>query len=195
MAGNKVFAVNQEAADFNRQTGNNRSSGLVSNCLPVVLIWLQQTMVRGNMQNDAVLRSNKALVILRQSLLHYKLITERPSAPVFDINQAAELFSQFKLHQIREGCSDLFDFSSPGEAMNALPGYYMLYFRDAKNLRDHAFGFKFTTHSGYFFFDPSAGLYHYPNVDDLLLNLTYLNTTTYHDFLGGQYWFKQLTLG
>ncbi len=195
MVGNRVFTVNQEAAEFSRQTGNNRSSGLVSNCLPIVLVWLQQTMVRGNMQNDAVLRSNNPLVILRQSILHYKLITERPSAPVFDINQAPELFSQFKLYQVREACNDLFDFSSAGEAMYSLPGYYMLYFRDAKNLCDHAFGFKFTTHSGHFFFDPAVGLYHYSNVEDLLKNLTRLNSTTYHDFMGGQYWFKQFILG
>lgn len=195
MAGNIVFAVNQEVADFNRQTGNSGSPGLVSNCLPMVLVWLQQTMVRGNMQNDAILRSNQSLITLRQSALHFKLVTDRPANPVFDISKAQDLFLQFKLNQIREGSSDLFDFSSPGEAMSSLPGYYLLYFRSADNTRDHAFGFKFTTSAGNFFFDPDAGLYHYPEVDDLLLNLTYLNTTTYHDFLGGQYWFKQLILG
>jgi len=195
MAGNMVFAVNQEVTDFNRQTGNSGTAGLVSNCLPMVLVWLQQTMVRGNMQNDAILRSNKSLITLRQSALHYKLVTDRPADPAFDINKAQDLFKQFKLNEIRKGSSDLFDFSSPGEAMCALPGYYLLYFRNADNTRDHAFGFKFTTHAGNFFFDPNAGLFYYPDVDDLLLNLTYLNTTTYYDFLGGQYWFKQLILG
>jgi len=195
MAGNRVFAVNQEAADFNRRTGNGGAAGLVSNCLPVVLVWLQQTMVRGNMQNDAILRSNKSLITMRQSALHYKLVTDRPAAPVFDINDAGELFKQFNLTAVREGSSDLFDFSSPGEAMCSLPGYYMMYFRNADNSRDHAFGFKFTSHAGNFFFDPDAGLFHYPELEDLLLNLTYLNTTSYYDFIGGQYWFRQLILG
>jgi len=195
MAGNMVFAVNQEAADFNRQVGNSGTSGLVSNCLPVVMLWLQQTMVHGNMQNDAILRSNKSLITMRQSALHYKLITDRPAAPMFDIGKAKELFLQFKLNELREGSSDLFDFSSPGEVMSSLPGYYLLYIRNADDTQDHAFGFKFTTQSGNYFFDPDAGLYHYPNVDDLLLNLSYLNTTRYYDFIGGQYWFKQLILG
>lgn len=195
MAGNRVFAVNQEAADYNHQTGNSGSARIVSNCLPVALIWLQQTMVRGNMQDDAVLRSNKSLITMRQSALHYKLVTERPADPVFNINNAQDFFKQFKLSQVRAGSSDLFDFSSPGEAMCSLQGYYLLYIRSPDNSRDHAFGFKFTTHAGNYFFDPDAGLFHYPDVDDLLLNLTYLNTTTYYDFLGGQYWFKQLILG
>ena len=195
MAGNMVFAVNQEAAEFNRKPGNNGTAGLVTNCLPVVLVWLQQTMVRGNMQNDAVLRSNQELITLRQSVLHYKLVTARPAAPSFDFTKAQELFSQFKLTEVRQGSGDLFDFSLPGEAMCALPGYYLLYVRSADNTRDHSFGLKFTSQAGNFFFDPDAGLFHYPKVDDLLLNLTYLNTTTYYDFIGGQYWFKQVILG
>lgn len=195
MAGDMVFAVTQDAADFNRRTGNSGSTGLVSNCLPMVLVWLQQTMARGNMQNDAILRSNQKLITLRQSVLHYKLVTDRPADPAFDINQAHELFKQFKLREVRQGFSDLFDFSSPGEAMSVLPGYYLLYVRSADDSRDHAFGFKFTSQAGNFLFDPNAGLYHYPQLDDLLLSLTFLNTTTYYDFIGGQYWFKQFILG
>lgn len=195
MAGSMVFAVEQETTDFNDPSEGQGSAGLVSNTLPIVLIWLQQTMIKGNMQNDAILRSNKSLLRLRKSALHYKLITARPADPVFDISQAQDLFAQFKLSVVRDGTSDLFDFSSPGEVMRSLPGYYLLYFRNADNSRDYAFGFKFTTHAGNYFFDPNAGLFHYPNVDDLLLNLTYLNTTTYYDFLGGQYWYKQFILG
>lgn len=195
MAGSMVFAVDEETADFDRPSGGQGSAGLVSNTLPIVLIWLQQTMIKGNMQNDAILRSNKSLLTLRRSALHYKLITDRPAAPVFDITKAQDLFAQFKLTMVREGASDLFDFSSPGEVMRSLPGYYLLYVRNAENTRDYAFGFKFTTRAGNYFFDPNAGLFHYPYVDDLLLNLTYLNTTTYYDFLGGQYWYKQFILG
>lgn len=195
MAGSMVFAVDRDTADFQDGTAGHGSSGLVSNTLPIVLLWLQQTMIKGNMRNDAILRSNKSLLTLRRSALHYQLITARPADPVFDITQADDLFAQFKLSIVRGGSSDLFDFSSPGEVMCSLPGYYLLYFRNADNTRDYAFGFKFTTRAGNYFFDPNAGLFHYPDINDLLLNLTYLNTTTYYDFLGGQYWYKQFILG
>lgn len=193
MAGNIVFAVDADTADLDN--GRQASARLVSNTLPIVMLWLQQTMVQGNMQNDAILRSNKPLLILRRSSLHHKLIKERPADPVFDITRAQDLFAQFKLSIVWGGSSDLFDFSSVGEVMCSLPGYYLLYVRNADNTRDYAFGCKFTARAGNYFFDPNAGLFHYPNVDDLLLNLTYLNTTTYHDFLGGQYWFKHVILG
>lgn len=193
MAGSMVFAVDEDTADFGNK--GQASAGLVSNALPIVLLWLQQTMVKGNMQNDAILRSNKSLLTLRRSALHYKLVASRPAAPAFDINQSRDLFAQFMLSMVREGTSDLFDFSSAGEVMCSLPGYYLLYVRTADNSRDYAFGFKFTTRAGNYVFDPNAGLFHYRKVDDLLLNLTYLNTTTYYDFLGGQYWYKQFILG
>jgi len=195
MAGSMVFAVDQDTADYGKAGGGQGSAGLVSNTLPVVLLWLQQTIVKGNMQNDAILRSNKSLIALRRSSLHYKLITERPSKPVFDITREQDLFKQFKLSVVRDGTSDLFDFSSPGEVMCSLPGYYLLYVRSADNSRDYTFGFKFTTHAGNYFFDPNAGLFHYPDINDLLLNLSYLNTTTYYDFIGGQYWYYQFILG
>lgn len=193
MAGSMVFAVDEDTADLDN--GRQATAGLVSNALPIALLWLQQTMVQGNMQNDAILRSNKPLLILRRSSLHHKLIMERPADPVFDITRAQDLFAQFKLSMVWGGSSDLFDFSSVGEVMCSLPGHYLLYVRNADNTRDYAFGFKFTTRAGNYFFDPNAGLFHYANIDDLLLNLTYLNTTTYYDFLGGQYWFKQVILG
>lgn len=193
MAGSMVFAVNEENVDFDY--GRQHSASLVSDALPVVMLWLQQTMVRGNMQNDAVLRSNQKLITLRRSTLHYKLVTNRPANPSFHFYEADDLFAQFKLKEVRLGSGDLFDFSVTGEAMSALPGYYLLYVRSADNRLDHAFGCKFTSQAGNYFFDPNAGLFHYNKLDDLLLSMTYLNTTSYYDFLGGQYWFKQLILG
>ena len=193
MAGNMVFAVNEDSVDFSN--GWQTSAPLVSNALPIVLLWLQQTMVMGNMRNDAILRSNKPLLRLRRSALHYELIARRPASPSFDINDSDSLFASFKLSTVHGGTGDLFDFSSPGEVMSTLHGHYLMYMRTADNSRDYAFGFKFTRHAGNYFFDPNAGLFHYSKIDDLLLNLTYLNTTTYYDFLGGTFWYRQFILG
>lgn len=193
MAGNMVFAVNEDSINFDN--GWQTSAPLVSNALPIALLWLQQTMFKGNWQNDTILRSSKPLLRLRRSVLQQNLRSKRPTAPSFDINDAGELFSQFRLSLVRDGSGDLFDFSMPGEMMSALPGYYLLYVKMADGTMDYAFGFKFTKHDGHYFFDPNAGLFHYYKLDDLLLSLTYLNTTMYYDFLGGQFWFKQFILG
>lgn len=193
MAGNMVFAVSEDSVNFDN--GWQTSAPLVSNALPIVLLWLQQTMIKGNWQNDAILRSNKPLLRLRRSVLTQQLRAKRPTAPSFDINDSNELFKQFRLSIVRSASSDLFDFSSPGEAMAELPGHYLLYVKSADESRDYAFGFKFTRDRGNYFFDPNAGLFHYERVSDLLLSLTYLNTTMYYDFLGGQFTFKQFILG
>ena len=78
--------------------------------------------------------------------------------------------------------------------MAELPGHYLLYVKSADASMDYAFGFKFTKHDGNYFFDPNAGLFHYKKLDDLFLSLTYLNTTMYYDFLGGEFTFKQVML-
>ena len=193
MAGNLVFSVSEDSVNFDN--GWQTSAPLVSNTLPIVLLWLQQTMIKGNWQNDAILRSSKPLLRMRRSVLQQHLRAKRPTAPTFDINDSGELFRQFKLSVLREGSSDLFDFSAPGEAMAVLPGHYLLYVQSADGALDYAFGFKFTKHDGNYFFDPNAGLFHYKRLQDLLLSLTYLNTTMYYDFLGGLFTFKQVVLG
>lgn len=193
MAGNMVFAVSEDSINFDN--GWQTSAPLVSNALPIVLLWLQQTMFRGDWQNDTVLRTNKALLRMRRTVLHQSLRAKRPTSPKFDFADSYDLFKQFKLSIVRQESSDLFDFSSPGEAMSALPGHYVLYVKTPDGNHDYAFGFKFTRDKGHYFFDPNAGLFHYQKIDDLLLSLTYLNTTMYYDFLGGQFWFRQVILG
>ena len=193
MAGNMVFAVSEDSINFDN--GWQTSAPLVSNTLPIVLLWLQQTMIKGDWQNDAILRSNKPLLRLRRSVLTQQLRATRPYAPTFDINASHGLFKQFNLSIVRGDDNDLFDFSSPGEAMAELPGYYLLYIKSADGTQDYAFGFKFTRDRGHYFFDPNAGLFHYAKVNELLLSLTYLNTTMYYDFLGGQFSFRQFILG
>ncbi|MDH5446200.1 MAG: hypothetical protein OEY52_11645 [Gammaproteobacteria bacterium] len=193
MAGNMVFAVSEDSVNFDN--GWQTSAPIVSNALPIALLWLQQTLRQGNWQNDAILQSSKSLLRLRRSILQQSLRAKRPTAPSFDINDSVELFNQFRLSIVRGGSGDLFDFSAPGEEMLALPGHYLLYIKSANTKQDMAFGFKFTRDKGNYFFDPNAGLFRYTRVEDLLLSLTYLNTTMYYDFLGGQYWFRQVIPG
>ena len=54
MAGNLVFAVSDDS--INLDDGWQTSAPLVSNTLPISLLWLQQTMIKGNWQNDATNR-------------------------------------------------------------------------------------------------------------------------------------------
>lgn len=193
MAGNMVFAVSDEYIDS--RVGGQRTASLINESLPLVMIWLQQTMVRGDMSNDSVLRDNQKLLALRKSVLHHKLVSEQPANPCFNFEKTEDLFSQFKLKMVWQGAGDLFDFRIPGENMCRIQGYYLLYVRTADDTHDHTFGLKFSRQSGNYLFDPNAGLFRYSNVEDLLMNLTHLNTTAYYDFLGGQYWFRQLILG
>ena len=193
MSAYRVFAVDQKdsgkLAAMRKAATHGVDFGFE---LATVLLWLRETLVRGDMQTNASLCANRKVIDMRHAIYQYN--TRSQHCDYLDFNKVVihDLLSQFVLREVRAGEGDLFDFADVLEQMQAMPGLYLLYFRNAACNRGYAIGYRFNrgTHSD--MFDPAKGLYRFGHDDQHTMRLEHED---YLDFIGGEFWFKQLTLG
>lgn len=101
--------------------------------------------------------------------------------------------AQYTLRSLDFQTGGLISFNEVAGRMRAVPGYYLLSF--AKAGRGHAFGFKFMGNDPSYFFDPNAGLYRFPNADELEMAMLDVDNTAYDAYLGGTFLYWRLALG
>ena len=195
MAGVKVFGMGRDVISViepqDVMTGQtNTQKGLT---LSTVLMWIKQTMMNGNMVSDEILRSNAQLIKLRQAAFQFSQTIKYPTASIFESSIPEELFEQFRLTVLRQAEGDLLDFSEAGDAMRAVPGYYLFHIKNADSSNSHSLGLKFTNQGDYYLFDPNSGLFQFQNAAELVSGMD--DMEHYKTFIGGQYWYQQLTLG
>lgn len=164
-------------------------------CLSAVLMWVKETIVQGDMSNDEILRSNRQVISMRQASFQFN--SRVSHCEYLDLKKSViqDLLGQYKLKVVREGEGDLFDFSEIAECICSLPGYYLIYFKNPQDDKGHAIGFKFVSDGRSYLFDPAEGMYQFQNSNLLLNSMKILNSASFEEYLGGQYWYKQLTLG
>lgn len=167
----------------------------MSVCLSAALLWIRETMVQGDMQNDTVLRNNRQVITMRQA--SFQIDSRINHCDFLDLDREVieKLLTSYHLRTVNEGHGDLLDFVDTAVQMQAIPGYYLVYFKNPAGDRGHTLGFKFMTDGRSFLFDPADGLYQFRDTPALWLTLLALNAFQYEAYLGGQYWFRQLSLG
>ncbi|MDH5178145.1 MAG: hypothetical protein OEZ39_01905 [Gammaproteobacteria bacterium] len=163
-------------------------------CLSAAMMWIRETMVRGDMHSDEVICSNRQIITMRQA--SYQFESRINHCDYLDLNRTAidRLVEQFHLMTRFEGEGDLLDFAEIAEVLQCLAGYYLLYFKNPQGDRGHAVAFKFTTSGAGFLFDPAEGLFRFRDTPSMSLYLRSMNGIGYEAYMGGQFWFRQLAL-
>ena len=193
MSAYQVFAVDQQGSSKFSTMQKAAAQGVdFGYGLATVLTWIRETLVRGDMITNASLSANRKVIDMRQAVYQYNTRSQHCGYLDFNPVVIADLFSQFMLRQLRADEGDLFEFAHVLEQMQAMPGLYLLYFRNSTRSRGYAVGYRFNRGSHMDMFDPAKGLFRFGQEDRHTLILEHED---YLDFIGGEFWFKQLTLG
>lgn len=192
----QVWAFQQNQATFvTYQRGTNQiepMSGRWGICISVTLLWIQETLIHGDLPDATRINAGLHRATIHQAAMQmkYKIMANGGGA----YNPAAELYDAYSLRPLATDNGGLYSLDTPVlEIQINGPGMYVLSIK--RPGVGHALGFKIVDDNigPSYYFDPGYGLVSFADQDAMLATMAQLNTP-YHAYLGGTYWWRELTL-